>query len=55
MKIIILLFNLNFCGADYIGYNCENKDENLEYNGCSIETDVLTECYITTGLSIGIF
>ena len=50
ISIIILLFNLNFCGAlDYIGSNCE-PHEDLECNGCSIETDVLT-----TGLSIGIF
>ena len=55
IKIIILLLNLNFCGAEYIGLNCENKDANLVYNGCSITKGVFTDCYITTGLSIGIF
>ena len=49
ISIIILHFNLNFWGADYIGSNCE-PHEDLEYNGCSIETDVLTECLLTTGL-----
>ena len=55
MKIIILLLNLNVCGAEYIGLNCENKDANLVYNGCSKRQGVFTDCYITTGLSIGIF
>ena len=55
VKIIILLLNLNVCGAEYIGLNCENKDANLVYNGCSITKEVFTNFYITTGLSIGFF
>ena len=55
MKLIIFLLNLNLCGADYFGKNCENNDPNLVYNGCSIKKEVFDYCYITTGLSIGIF
>ena len=55
MKLIILLLNLNLSGAEYFGKNCENKEANLVDNGCSIRQGVFTDCYITTGLSIGIF
>ena len=50
MTILLIILLFNFCAAvDYKGINCEPHID-FKYDGCSIATDVLIDCLITTGL-----